>query len=169
MDEKLLNDLLECSVCLERLDTSSKVLSCQHTFCKKCLDEIVATHKELRCPECRTLVECRVDELPPNVLLMRILEGMKTKTTTTTTTTTTISPPKKPSTVGCSDQRPPKTIKQVTIIFLYIKNIQLKQYFYEYNNIYFLLIFCISFFYKFKVLSFFILYIKKNNYKNFLY
>lgn len=38
MDERLLNDLLECSVCLERLDTSSKVLPCQHTFCRKCLE-----------------------------------------------------------------------------------------------------------------------------------
>lgn len=117
MDEKLLNDLLECSVCLERLDTSSKVLPCQHTFCKKCLDEIVATHKELRCPECRTLVECRIDELPPNVLLMRILEGMKSKNTS-------ISPPKKPSTVGCLDQRPHKTPKQVICIF-YALNIML--------------------------------------------
>lgn len=109
MDEKLLNDLLECSVCLERLDTSSKVLPCQHTFCKKCLDEIIATHKELRCPECRTLVECRIDELPPNVLLMRILEGMKSRNPTT------ISPPKKPSAVGCLDQRPHKTSKHVSI------------------------------------------------------
>ncbi|XP_050524794.1 E3 ubiquitin-protein ligase SH3RF1 isoform X2 [Daktulosphaira vitifoliae] len=105
MDEKLLNDLLECSVCLERLDTSSKVLPCQHTFCKKCLDEIIATHKELRCPECRTLVECRIDELPPNVLLMRILEGMKSKSNT-------ISPPKKP-TIDNSDVRPHKTSKQM--------------------------------------------------------
>uniref|UniRef100_A0A182M963 RING-type E3 ubiquitin transferase n=1 Tax=Anopheles culicifacies TaxID=139723 RepID=A0A182M963_9DIPT len=78
MDERLLNDLLECSVCLERLDSSSKVLPCQHTFCRKCLEEIVASHQELRCPECRVLVEVRIDELPPNVLLMRILEGMKT-------------------------------------------------------------------------------------------
>ncbi|XP_038111278.1 E3 ubiquitin-protein ligase SH3RF1 [Culex quinquefasciatus] len=78
MDERLLNDLLECSVCLERLDTSSKVLPCQHTFCRKCLEEIVASHQELRCPECRVLVEIKIDELPPNVLLMRILEGMKT-------------------------------------------------------------------------------------------
>ncbi|XP_050503784.1 E3 ubiquitin-protein ligase SH3RF1 isoform X2 [Diabrotica virgifera virgifera] len=77
MDEGTLNDLLECSVCLERLDTSSKVLPCQHTFCKKCLEEIVQTHKELRCPECRVLVLVKVDELPPNVLLMRILEGIK--------------------------------------------------------------------------------------------
>ncbi|KAG8238552.1 hypothetical protein J437_LFUL018454 [Ladona fulva] len=77
MDEWMLNDLLECSVCLERLDTSSKVLPCQHTFCRKCLEEIVSTHKELRCPECRILVELRIDDLPPNVLLMRILEGMR--------------------------------------------------------------------------------------------
>jgi len=77
MDEWTLNDLLECSVCLERLDTSSKVLPCQHTFCKKCLEEILNTKKELRCPECRVLVEVGIDELPPNVLLMRILEGMR--------------------------------------------------------------------------------------------
>ncbi|XP_044253855.1 E3 ubiquitin-protein ligase SH3RF1-like isoform X3 [Tribolium madens] len=77
MDEGTLNDLLECSVCLDRLDTSSKVLPCQHTFCRKCLQEIVHKHKELRCPECRILVSSKVDDLPPNVLLMRILEGMK--------------------------------------------------------------------------------------------
>ncbi|XP_063537744.1 E3 ubiquitin-protein ligase SH3RF3-like isoform X1 [Cydia strobilella] len=77
MDEGLLNDLLECSVCLERLDTSSRVLPCQHTFCLKCLKVIVESHKELRCPECRVLVETKVEELPPNVLLMRILEGMR--------------------------------------------------------------------------------------------
>uniref|UniRef100_U5EPL2 RING-type E3 ubiquitin transferase n=1 Tax=Corethrella appendiculata TaxID=1370023 RepID=U5EPL2_9DIPT len=78
MDERLLNDLLECSVCLERLDASSKVLPCQHTFCRKCLEEIVASHSELRCPECRVLIEAKIDDLPTNVLLMRILEGMKT-------------------------------------------------------------------------------------------
>lgn len=77
MDEWMLNDLLECSVCLERLDTSSKVLPCQHTFCKKCLEDILTTNKELRCPECRVLVDVKIDELPPNVLLMRILEGMR--------------------------------------------------------------------------------------------
>lgn len=77
MDEWTLNDLLECSVCLERLDTTSKVLPCQHTFCKKCLEEILNRHKELRCPECRILVDVKIEDLPPNVLLMRILEGMR--------------------------------------------------------------------------------------------
>lgn len=76
----MLNDLLECSVCLERLDTSSKVLPCQHTFCRKCLEEIVSARHELRCPECRILVDSKIEELPPNVLLMRILEGMKNAT-----------------------------------------------------------------------------------------
>lgn len=38
---------------------------------------IVQSHRELRCPECRVLVDMKIDELPPNVLLMRILEGMK--------------------------------------------------------------------------------------------
>ncbi|XP_049268245.1 E3 ubiquitin-protein ligase SH3RF3-like [Rhipicephalus sanguineus] len=77
MDEAFLTDLLECSVCLEQLDSTSKVLPCQHTFCRRCLDEIVHSHKELRCPECRILVECSVDELPLNILLVRLLEGIK--------------------------------------------------------------------------------------------
>ena len=77
MDERALTELLECSVCLEQLDATSKVLQCQHTFCRRCLEEIVATKNELRCPECRMLVEIRVDELPSNILLIRLLEGLK--------------------------------------------------------------------------------------------
>ncbi|XP_067134442.1 E3 ubiquitin-protein ligase SH3RF1-like isoform X2 [Centruroides vittatus] len=77
MDEAFLNDLLECSVCLEQLDSTSKVLPCQHTFCKRCLEDIVSCHKELRCPECRILVETKVEDLPCNILLIRLLEGIK--------------------------------------------------------------------------------------------
>ncbi|XP_053559792.1 E3 ubiquitin-protein ligase SH3RF1 isoform X2 [Bombina bombina] len=77
MDESALLDLLECPVCLERLDATAKVLPCQHTFCKRCLLGIVSSRSELRCPECRTLVECSVDELPSNILLVRLLDGIK--------------------------------------------------------------------------------------------
>lgn len=77
MDTSQLNELLECSVCFERLDQTSKVLPCQHTFCRRCLKEIVEKRKELRCPECRVLVEDDVDDLPSNILLVRILEGLK--------------------------------------------------------------------------------------------
>lgn len=77
MDESSLLDLLECSVCLERLDTTAKVLPCQHTFCRRCLESIVCSRHELRCPECRILVGCSVDELPANILLVRLLDGIR--------------------------------------------------------------------------------------------
>uniref|UniRef100_A0A8D0CH92 RING-type E3 ubiquitin transferase n=1 Tax=Scleropages formosus TaxID=113540 RepID=A0A8D0CH92_SCLFO len=70
-------DLLECSVCLERLDATAKVLPCQHTFCRRCLENILCSRNELRCPECRILVDCGVDELPANILLVRLLDGIK--------------------------------------------------------------------------------------------
>src|SRR5689334_15051803 len=76
-ENDFLCDLLECSVCFDQLDIQSKVLPCQHTFCRRCLDGIVVAHKELRCPECRVLVETKVGDLPPNILLIRLLEGMK--------------------------------------------------------------------------------------------
>lgn len=76
MDCKELSEILECSVCLERLDHTSKVLPCQHTFCKRCLEEIQSMRKELRCPECRILVEDEIDNLPSNIILVRILEGL---------------------------------------------------------------------------------------------
>ncbi|XP_053398496.1 E3 ubiquitin-protein ligase SH3RF1-like [Mercenaria mercenaria] len=79
MDEQALNELLECSVCLDQLDDTSKVLPCQHTFCKRCLEEIVSTKHELRCPECRFHVEMRVEDLPSNILLIRLLEGLKSQ------------------------------------------------------------------------------------------
>uniref|UniRef100_A0A8C7I3F8 RING-type domain-containing protein n=1 Tax=Oncorhynchus kisutch TaxID=8019 RepID=A0A8C7I3F8_ONCKI len=77
MDESSLLDLLECSVCLERLDTTAKVLPCQHTFCRRCLENILSSRNELRCPECRILVGCEVDDLPANILLVRLLDGIK--------------------------------------------------------------------------------------------
>ncbi|KAB7507084.1 E3 ubiquitin-protein ligase SH3RF1 [Armadillidium nasatum] len=72
-----LGQALECSVCLEQLDSTSRVLPCQHTFCRKCLIDIINSRKELRCPECRVLVTVPFSSLPPNILLLRILEGIK--------------------------------------------------------------------------------------------
>nr|XP_058918805.1 E3 ubiquitin-protein ligase SH3RF2 isoform X2 [Kogia breviceps]XP_058918806.1 E3 ubiquitin-protein ligase SH3RF2 isoform X2 [Kogia breviceps] len=77
MDDVTLLDLLECPVCLEKLDVTAKVLPCQHTFCKPCLQRIFKTHKELRCPECRTLVLCSIEALPANLLLVRLLDGVR--------------------------------------------------------------------------------------------
>uniref|UniRef100_H2ZCX8 Uncharacterized protein n=1 Tax=Ciona savignyi TaxID=51511 RepID=H2ZCX8_CIOSA len=77
MNSEFINDLLECSVCLKPLDEQNKVLPCQHTFCKLCLQTIVKSHKELRCPECRVLVKQKVEDLPANILLIRLLDGIK--------------------------------------------------------------------------------------------
>ncbi|XP_037019240.2 E3 ubiquitin-protein ligase SH3RF2 isoform X2 [Artibeus jamaicensis] len=77
MDDLTLLDLLECPVCFEKLDVTAKVLPCQHTFCKPCLQRIFKAHKELRCPECRTPVFCSIEALPANLLLVRLLDGMR--------------------------------------------------------------------------------------------
>lgn len=77
MDNLSLFDMLECPVCLEKLDVSAKVLPCQHTFCKPCLQSILKSHKELRCPECRTLVLSNIEELPSNLFLIRLLDGIR--------------------------------------------------------------------------------------------
>ncbi|XP_062976728.1 E3 ubiquitin-protein ligase SH3RF2 [Elgaria multicarinata webbii] len=77
MEDLALFDMLECPMCLEKLDVSAKVLPCQHTFCKPCLRRILKLHKELRCPECRTLVLCSIEELPANLFLTRLLDGIR--------------------------------------------------------------------------------------------
>lgn len=70
----------ELAVCLDQLDVTARVLPCQHTFCKRCLESIVQAHKELRCPECRIVVRvANVSDLPTNILLIRLLEGLRKK------------------------------------------------------------------------------------------
>ena len=86
MDSSNINDLLECSVCLETLGTNHKVLPCQHTFCTPCLLDVRNKRRaqnagnagpEIICPECRTPCPVSLEQLPSNVILNRILEGMK--------------------------------------------------------------------------------------------
>ncbi|XP_053320942.1 E3 ubiquitin-protein ligase SH3RF2 [Spea bombifrons] len=78
MDELVVLDLLlYCPVCLGKLDATAKVLPCQHTFCQPCLQRLLKAKKELQCPECRTHVFCNIDELPANLLLVRLLDGIR--------------------------------------------------------------------------------------------
>ena len=80
MEASKIEDFLECSICLEQLDERSRVLPCQHTFCMKCLGIIIESKGHLQCPECRSnFQELSISDLPRNVLLVRILEGLKTK------------------------------------------------------------------------------------------
>ncbi|XP_031413810.1 E3 ubiquitin-protein ligase SH3RF2-like isoform X1 [Clupea harengus] len=77
MEDLALLDLLECPICLEPLDVTAKVLPCQHTFCKPCLQLQESSRSALRCPECRSPVAGTVEELPTNPLLVRLLEGLQ--------------------------------------------------------------------------------------------
>jgi len=78
MDSTNIADFLECSICFEQLDEKSRVLPCQHTFCLDCLAIIVETKGHLQCPECRSdFPNLQISSLPRNVLLVRILEGLK--------------------------------------------------------------------------------------------
>ncbi|XP_074529544.1 E3 ubiquitin-protein ligase SH3RF2 isoform X2 [Halichoeres trimaculatus] len=78
MEELALMALLECPLCCQQLDVSAKVLPCQHTFCKSCLQRHETAHSQLFCPECRAPVPARtVEELPTNLLLVRLLEGLQ--------------------------------------------------------------------------------------------
>ncbi|CAJ0929213.1 unnamed protein product [Ranitomeya imitator] len=76
MDQSCLLDLLAYSLCLERLSTTARVLPCQPTFCC-CMQIIVRSINELCCPESLILVECKVNDLPANTLLVQILDGIK--------------------------------------------------------------------------------------------
>ena len=80
MDILRFRELLECLLCYEQLGDRSKVLPCQHTFCKECLDSWYAAKGYLQCPECRTDFKgTTVDSLSPNVLLERILNEISKK------------------------------------------------------------------------------------------
>uniref|UniRef100_A0A8C6WFY8 SH3 domain containing ring finger 2 n=1 Tax=Neogobius melanostomus TaxID=47308 RepID=A0A8C6WFY8_9GOBI len=78
MEELSLKALLECPLCSELLDTSAKVLPCKHTFCKSCLQRQETAHSQLLCPECQTpALAGTAEELPTNLLLVRLLEGLQ--------------------------------------------------------------------------------------------
>ncbi|XP_032411091.1 E3 ubiquitin-protein ligase SH3RF2 isoform X2 [Xiphophorus hellerii] len=77
-EDLALISLLECPLCFERLDASAKVLPCQHTFCLSCLQRHGVAQSQLFCPECGAPVPVRtVEELPENLLLVRLLEGLQ--------------------------------------------------------------------------------------------
>ena len=78
-DLSWIHALLECPICFEHLGNRSKVLPCQHTFCKSCLEVIClgTTTGYLQCPECRSEFRgTNVDSLPPNVFLERIFNEL---------------------------------------------------------------------------------------------
>nr|XP_054762210.1 tripartite motif-containing protein 2-like [Lytechinus pictus] len=72
---------MECPVCLSTL-TEPKILSCSHTFCKTCLDNLLECHgnSQIRCPVCRAVTQVPnqdVGKLQANLALKNVIEDMK--------------------------------------------------------------------------------------------
>eukprot|EP00057_Strongylocentrotus_purpuratus_P007326 XP_011661800.1 PREDICTED: tripartite motif-containing protein 59-like [Strongylocentrotus purpuratus] len=73
---------LECPVCLNTF-TDPKILSCSHTYCKTCLDNLLECHgsdQMLRCPVCRAETKVPnqdVSKLPANLALKPLIEDVK--------------------------------------------------------------------------------------------
>ncbi|XP_011669362.2 RING finger protein 207-like [Strongylocentrotus purpuratus] len=72
---------LECPVCLDTF-TDPKILSCSHTYCKACLDNLLECHgsdQMLRCPVCRAETQIpnqEVSKLPASLALKSLIEDM---------------------------------------------------------------------------------------------
>ncbi|XP_003730311.1 transcription intermediary factor 1-beta [Strongylocentrotus purpuratus] len=73
---------VECPVCLKTF-TDPKILSCSHSYCKTCLDNLLKCHSNdqvLRCPVCRAETQVPnqdVSKLPANLALKSLIEDVK--------------------------------------------------------------------------------------------
>lgn len=73
--------IFECPICIEQFDESCKMLSCQHVFCEPCLVKIYnEADQKPNCPTCRQQVTCSLLELQRPILLLNLLEKVKTET-----------------------------------------------------------------------------------------
>ena len=65
-------DLFKCPVCLnDMVDRSHRSLSCLHTFCSECLEQLI-NEQRIECPTCREITELKtnnVQELKVNFVL----------------------------------------------------------------------------------------------------
>lgn len=71
--------LLECGICLDMLNETCKMLPCQHTYCKTCLENTRRNEGCLRCPQCRTVIDIDINDLPKNLVLLSLIEQVKKK------------------------------------------------------------------------------------------
>ncbi|XP_063965576.1 tripartite motif-containing protein 59-like [Lytechinus pictus] len=79
--KNVISQSTECPVCLSTF-TDPKILSCSHTFCKTCLDNLLECHgnHQIRCPVCRAVTQVPdhdVSKLQVNLALKNLIEDMK--------------------------------------------------------------------------------------------
>jgi len=73
--------ILKCPICLDIFD-KPKLLSCGHTLCNKCINQLHVSSQELHapftCPECRRNVDVPdggTENMPPNFVIQRLLDN----------------------------------------------------------------------------------------------
>ena len=79
--ERKVSRNLQCPICFELL-SDPKQLSCTHTFCKKCLNDILksSSHTFLTCPICRSVTSVKggnVSNLNTNVPLKSLIDDVR--------------------------------------------------------------------------------------------
>ena len=79
MAEAAINLMLECPICQEQF-SEPRVLPCQHTFCRHCLEKIrehQSTIESIPCPLCRAtyhLTTNDIDDLPKNIFAANLID-----------------------------------------------------------------------------------------------
>ena len=79
-----MNEALSCPVCYEYL-ADPKILTCGHTICKICLEDIYRSEssRQLPCPMCRHVTpvpEGDISKLPTNITVRSLVEDLKSAT-----------------------------------------------------------------------------------------
>ena len=74
--DSLTADLFDCAVCMEDMsDSKPKNLTCGHSFCGRCLENIAKGTRRILCPTCRMetiLPEDGVSGLPINIFISKM-------------------------------------------------------------------------------------------------
>ncbi|KAK3735709.1 hypothetical protein QZH41_010142 [Actinostola sp. cb2023] len=76
-----LEDQVKCSICLEQYQ-DPRILTCLHTYCRRCLEDMLATKEGrrdcIKCPECREIVKIDdVASLRVNIWVNRIISHLE--------------------------------------------------------------------------------------------
>ena len=79
MADAAISLMLECPICQEQF-SEPRVLPCQHTFCRHCLEKIrehQSTTESIPCPVCRAtyhLSKSGIDDLPKNIFAANLID-----------------------------------------------------------------------------------------------
>ena len=72
-----------CSICTDLLEDAITLRECEHSFCRGCIDNVIATSKgcceTLRCPDCRTKFKAKKDVNKPSRFMRNMLSEIKLK------------------------------------------------------------------------------------------